>query len=216
MKKAKRLDVRGSSLILAVVLLTVLAAVALVGINIASHNNTSKESVKIFQPKDYSDCAYYGGKISGVTVPETDFYTPLAFDSKADTLTCNYQKNNYFHADNDARCHDEQACNAISVAVKSICTTEFGAAGNTMDPTFKYLPVIKNNYAKLSLTDCSPNHYKVAIGSTVVMKKSENSWAILKNITEGSSCQNVDNLGIPPELDITCKNLIRKSRIIKN
>jgi hypothetical protein len=212
MLTAKKSGERGFA-VLFVVLAAILALIVGGILYFVKHHSSvnSAQSTQSNKPSSFAECANKGGGIAGI---EGEINIPQAVDSKADSLMCIYdaKRNIFFYANNDARCRSQLACAEINLAAKIICFPPYNPDTNSRDPTFMYLPVIKDDYAVLQLSDCTSAHSRKTILATVIMKNSNSNWAIFKQVAPSSLCQTLDGQGIPPELDITCLESTGKIR----
>lgn len=192
----------------ALLLLVLLSIIGFTGWKVyynKTENNTRSQvsDNQTAQPTNFSECIRAGGNASSLTVPYNPHHEPVNNDVSADTLRCTYQNRN-FPTQLNTSCTDNNECAAIVEAARKVCSSEFGVAANTLEPTFMYNPVIQNDFARLQLTDCSRDHHKLDIRDTVIMRKNEAGWQIFKAINSTTTCKDVDGLGIPLELLYIC------------
>lgn len=216
-------DNNGFSGLLVLLFLVILLTISFVGYKVLSNHAKAPLHATPVSSTDpnigsFSDCAKAGGEVLTIGAPtRTDVQLPANTpDSTATGLYCHMTGNvtktdetwyAYKELGFDATCKDAQACTAIVNAAKSVCSSTYGLAVNSYNPTFLYAPLIMGGYAKLQVSDCSSNHYRVQPLGTLFLEKTSSSWLIYKFLSTGSSCTSIDYTVLPPELtyNIACQ-----------
>ena len=191
----------------AILVIVIIGIVSGVGFLVYSsqHNTKSGNNAvdKSHKPNTFSECLKAGGQLQYINIPKGSGSTQPDIDNSFGTVHCEYPKTPpIFPEVDDTLCNDKQKCLDIQQAAQGIC--DKFAPGNNFIPTFKYYPVVKANFARLYLTDCSPAHLKNDIVVTLILKTEGEHWQIFKDFTSPISCSEVDKLGIPLELVDAC------------
>ncbi len=212
-------------LLLALILLVIICGVGWHVFKQRTDMNTPSSHTAGTKPTNFSECVRAGGNVRSAGFG--GYTTELAGDTDAETQTCTMVVDHKFTSDSfgadikDTQCQDAAECMAIKQAVSKVCTTQYihwtdpALLNAQLEPSFKYYPVIKDDFAMLQLVKCSVINYTRGAERTVFMKKEDKTWQIYKVLDSSSSCEDVDGAGIPLELLYSCTDKTGGFRVPK-